>query len=590
MRNNVGARFSATMGVMKKVALILILVILAGAGFYFFGRGKALAPVLNSIQKSESGEVIPVVIVPHFDTFSAKRGELLKYVGGLYRPETTIVVSVDHYNSGPSDITTADKTWKLNGGNVSSASNLVKKLSDSGIAGNDEAAFNNEHGITNVLPDVRDNLSGKVLPIIIKDTTKREAVDKLAGWINSNCNDCILVASTDFSHYQPNSLAKIHDSYSIQALNNLDADKTWAAETDSPQTLYLAEQIAKSAKTENFHLFYNSNSGELNSSDDVETTSVVLGYYSDKAATDAVAPSTSFVIAGDAMFDRSVWAGFKTVGLKKIFDNFGTRVFRGVDMPVINLEGPISPVTIPGIKSGSMSFNFQPEVPDVLKYLNVGAVSLANNHTNNAGTSGFASTKKLLTNSGVKYFGLPESFNATTSLLRFDGPVPTTIIGIMTLSDYDEAAMEATIKSEKSAGRTVIICPHWGTEYEAKHSIAQERAAKAWTSAGADLVIGSHPHVTEDFEVVNGKPVIYSLGNFVFDQFFSEETQQGLVVAGTISSDKITLTFLPTIEHSVKPQFMTGAAKTDKLQTVLNINSGIGFTKISSDTIEITRK
>jgi len=576
------------MGVMKKAVLIITLIIMAGAGFYFFGQKRALAPVQNS--PSVPGENIPVIIVPHFDTFSAKRSEILNYVGGKYKPETVVVVSVDHYNSGQSDITTAEKTWLFSSGNVSSNASLTKKLSDSGIAGSDETAFLEEHGITNVLPDIRDNLSENILPIIIKDTTKREDVDKLADWIKSNCSDCLVVASVDFSHYQPNALAKIHDSYSIQALASLDADKTWAAETDSPQTLYLAEQVAKIAKSDNFHLYYNSNSGEIIGNDDAQTTSVVLGYYSDKLTETAIAPLTSFVIAGDAMFDRDVWSGFKTAGLKTIFDNFGTRVFRGVDCPVINMEGPVSSVPVAGTPRVSLNFNFQPEVPSVLKYLNVGAVSLANNHTNNAGTSGFASTKTKLTESGIKYFGQPSGFDSSASILRIDGPIPATIIGIMTLSSFDESAIETVIKSEKFAGRTVIIFPHWGTEYAPKHSLSQERMAKGWIAAGADLIIGSHPHVTEDFQLVDGKPVIYSLGNFVFDQFFSDATQQGLVVAGTITTDKIILSFLPTIEHKIKPQFMTGSAKTDKLKTIFDINSEIGFKRISSDTIEISRQ
>lgn len=547
---------------------------------------KALAPGKSS--PTASGQNIPVVIVPHFNDFASKRAELLKQVGSIYKPETAIVVSVNHFNTGNTNITTAEKTWTLNGGNVSADSILVKKLAESGIASSDENAFSQEHGITNVLPDVRDNISGNILPIIIKDTTPRDQVDKLESWIDSNCKDCMIIASVDFSHYQLGAIAKVHDQFSIQALKNIDADKIWAAETDSPQTLYLAQKVAAKNKATNFNLFYNSNSGEVGKNDDAETTSVVLGYYSIKAVEKKAEASTSFVIAGDAMFDRNVWQTYQP-DLKNIFSNFGTRVFRGVDAPIINLEGPVSSTSHPGIQTGGMSFNFQPQVPSVLKYLNVGEVSLANNHTNNAGASGFTTTKSMLEKSDIKYFGQPEGFDKDASVLRIFGPVPTTFIGIMALDDFDETALEAKIKSEKAAGQTVIIFPHWGTEYAPKHSSSQESMAKSWISAGADIIIGSHPHVTEDFQIVNGKPVEYSLGNFVFDQFFSDETQQGLVVAGTITKDKITLSFLPTVEKTIKPQFMVGEQKINKIKTILDINSEQGFKKISSDTIEISR-
>jgi len=574
---------------MKKFLLILISLLIIAGSYYFWFMNKALAPVRHSTDNGS--EKIPVVIVPHFDNFADKRAELLKDIGEKYQPKIAVVVSVNHFNSGSASIITADRNWALNGGDMQSNKDFAQKLVASGLADSDSSAFDKEHGITNVLPSVRDSISKNFLPIIIRDNTPRDQIDKLADWLSANISDAILVASVDFSHYQPNALAQIHDRFSIQALANLDSEKTWTAETDSSQTLYLAEKIATTSAAKNFHLFYNSNSGAVNNNDDSETTSVVLGYYSNKTPENSLAggePSTSFVIAGDAMFDRNVWQSYQS-DLKNVFSNFGTRVFRGVDAPILNLEGPVSSVSHPGIQTGGMSFNFQPQVPSVLSYLNVGAVSLANNHTNNAGNSGFATTKSMLSKSEIKYFGQPQGFNKDASILQIDGPIPTTIIGIMALDSFDQAAMESSIKVEKAAGCTIIIFPHWGTEYAPKHSISQEQLAKSWISAGADIIIGSHPHVVEDFQLIDGKPVIYSLGNFVFDQFFSQETQEGLVVAGTISKDKITLTFLPTVEKKVKPQFMTGNAKTAKIESIFDINSETGFIKKNGDTIEITR-
>lgn len=575
---------------MKKFVLIAIIsIVLIAGSYYFLFAKRALTPANSSSTSGVSSQKIPVVIVPHFNDFADKRAELLKSVSENQKPKVAVVVSVNHFNSGAANIITADRNWKFGTGDMQSDKDLAAKLADSDIATSDETAFTNEHGISNVLPDVGQYLTGNFLPIIIRDTTPKDQIDKLADWLGQNISDGILVSSVDFSHYQPSAIAYAHDQFSIQALKNLDADKIWSAETDSPQTLYLAEKVAEKNEAKNFNLFYNSNSGEKGGSDDAETTSVVLGYYSDKASEQKTEPSTSFVIAGDAMFDRNVWQTFKAKGLNHIFDNFGTRVFRGSDIALINLEGPVSSVTVPGIETGSMSFNFQPEVPGVLRYLNVGQVSLANNHTNNAGSSGFSTTKSMLQKSAIQYFGQPEGFDQNASVLRINGGVPVSIIGIMALDNFDEGALEAKIKSEKSAGQTVIIFPHWGVEYAAKHSASQESMAKSWIQVGADIIVGSHPHVTEDFQIVNGKPVVYSLGNFVFDQFFSAETQQGLVLAGTITKDKIILSFLPTVEKSIKPQFLTGLAKTGKIKTILDINSEFGFKKISSDTIEINR-
>src|SRR3972149_9454857 len=124
---------------MKKVFLILISLLLIAGSYYFFLKNPALAPNKSS---NVSGQ-LPVVIVPHFNVFAEKRAELLKKIGK--KPSTAIVVSVNHFNSGSSNITTANREWTLSGGNVKADAGLVEKLSSSGIAGNDETAFGGEH-------------------------------------------------------------------------------------------------------------------------------------------------------------------------------------------------------------------------------------------------------------------------------------------------------------------------------------------------------------------------------------------------------------------------------------------------------------
>jgi len=574
---------------MNKNLLATILVLTATIIFYFYSAD--FRRTVNQVEvRVTGGENIPVVVVPHFDFAKEERLSLLKDISEKSSPKTLVLVSVNHFNTGSGQIISTNRDWQVAAGEILSAQKLERKLVDDGLAVDDELAFTNEHGITNLLADIYQTFpSVPVLPIIIKDTTNKEKIDQLSDWLGSECKDCLLVSSVDFSHYCPRALANVHDQYSIQALTKLDKEKIWLAETDSPQTLYLSVKISEKQKGKNFQLVYHANSADPSKTDDTETTSVVLGYYTDEElpGLEVTEPSTSFVIAGDAMFDRSVWHYFKDKGLQSIFSNFGERVFRGVNLSLLNLEGPISATEIDDDwQSGSLVFNFPPETTSVLKYLNINSVSLANNHTNNAGNSGFANTKKVLDEAGINYFGKPNGFDES-SILRIDGEMPISIIGIMAIDNFDNQPLLAKISAEKSAGRKVIIFPHWGVEYAPKHSISQERLARSWISAGADLIVGSHPHVTQDFEIIEGKPVIYSLGNFVFDQFFSTETHEGLVIAGTITDSKIILSFLPTQEKSVKPEFLRGDKKVEKIKTFFNIDAETGFKKLSSDTIEI---
>jgi poly-gamma-glutamate capsule biosynthesis protein CapA/YwtB (metallophosphatase superfamily) len=94
----------------------------------------------------------------------------------------------------------------------------------------------------------------------------------------------------------------------------------------------------------------------------------------------------------------------------------------------------------------------------------------------------------------------------------------------------------ADIRAAKAAGADVVIVyPHWGVEYHATPTAGQRALAKAMIDAGADLIIGNHVHWAAAMEVYKGKPIWYGLGNFVFDQTWSEPTQQGLLLEITFS-------------------------------------------------------
>ena len=93
------------------------------------------------------------------------------------------------------------------------------------------------------------------------------------------------------------------------------------------------------------------------------------------------------------------------------------------------------------------------------------------------------------------------------------------------------AAMKADIKRARQAGAdVVIVLPHWGTEYDPTPFPGQRTLARAAIDAGADLVIGNHAHWAGAMEVYEGKPIWYALGNFVFDQTWSEPTMEGITL------------------------------------------------------------
>jgi poly-gamma-glutamate capsule biosynthesis protein CapA/YwtB (metallophosphatase superfamily) len=105
------------------------------------------------------------------------------------------------------------------------------------------------------------------------------------------------------------------------------------------------------------------------------------------------------------------------------------------------------------------------------------------------------------------------------------------------------------------------VFPHWGIEYRAAPTSTQRGQAEAWVEAGADLILGNHAHWTAAVEQINRGLVFYALGNFVFDQAWSEATMEGVLVELTFQGDDLRQAWLhPTlILDQAQPNFLTPA-------------------------------
>jgi len=275
----------------------------------------------------------------------------------------------------------------------------------------------------------------------------------------------------------------------------------------------------------------------------------------DKVVTEKDIPvETTITFFGDMMFDRGVWHSFKKTGIENIFSQLDKSKFEGSDVLFANLEGPISVESIVDVWiDDSLNFNMPPETINALKYLGIDGVSLANNHTLNAGSNGFATTQNILQQNNIKYAGYQNNFDSG-SVVRFETEIPISVICVSLLGINPNQEIIDAIKAE--GDRFVIIYPHWGVEYATVHNQTQENLAHGWIDAGADLVVGSHPHVVQDVEIYQDVPIFYSLGNFVFDQTFSEETQEGLAIKATIEHDNVEIELMPFASSKMKPKFL----------------------------------
>jgi poly-gamma-glutamate synthesis protein (capsule biosynthesis protein) len=266
----------------------------------------------------------------------------------------------------------------------------------------------------------------------------------------------------------------------------------------------------------------------------------------------------NLLFVGDVMLDRNI--------RKKIIENKSPENFvdnflgnlreqnKNYDYVVGNLEGPITDnntktYDIHGKYTGLLTFTFSTSTPEILKLLNIKVVSLANNHTDNFDNQGFQDTMRFLGVGNIKYFGNPYNQNINNKLSNIvcEKEICIAYIGYNQFTQNNDPKMiddEIKLLKQNEKVDFIVVVPHWGIEYSLTANLTQKRYAKEWIDAGADLVVGMHPHVIENSEIYKEKYIYYSLGNYIFDQWFNETMKQK-----GYEKEVILKTLLPIVER-----------------------------------------
>ncbi len=259
------------------------------------------------------------------------------------------------------------------------------------------------------------------------------------------------------------------------------------------------------------------------------------------------------VVIGDVMLGRSVEGLSLAHGFDYPFRHTAD-IFSGADAVFANLEGPV-PLVHERTPAYSFRFSFRPESIRALYGAGVNVVTLANNHAVDFGEEGYSNTVAELAKEGIGFTGHPVRIGED---LAFTKTIRGRELRFLGLNDtyhpinINEAS--AFVRDSKKDGAFVIVAVHWGEEYQNVSNERQQRLGRALVDAGADAVIGHHPHVAEEIEMYRGKPIFYSLGNFIFDQYFSEETQQGLAVKIAIGDRSVLYEVIPVDLHKSQPK------------------------------------
>ena len=286
----------------------------------------------------------------------------------------------------------------------------------------------------------------------------------------------------------------------------------------------------------------------------------------DKRPASDTAPIT-FAFAGDVMFGRFIEGGFQPIEAEKHPPFEGVKaLLQAADLAMVNLETPVMAAPPPTSSWGTrMRFVATPKRLATLVDAGVDVVSLANNHWYDMRTKGVAETPGHCQTSGLTAIGAATEeprFRIETLHVRGKkvGAIAATtqrngdqrenepLLPFATPRELHQLVVPLVTKA-RGDHDLVMVVMHWGVEYADHPSKWQVDAARAFVDAGADLVIGSHPHVLQGIERYKGAIIAYSLGNFLFDNTSLLPRQTGVLTVSVDGAGCSSARFDPAFVH-----------------------------------------
>ncbi len=509
----------------------------------------------DDIQEDIKGAILPHhLLAGHLDAFVF---EILK----KQSPSTIVLFGPDHFSRGMYPVSTAEEYWKTPLGKVEVDKDIVEKLSKLSFVQRQPSVLSEEHSIYGLVPFVARSLpKTHIVPLTLRIDISEDELQKLRDeLVDIVPKDTVFLASVDFSHYQTSPVASFHDERTIDVIRSFDMDRIDSLEIDSPASVSLLLKLMDAYGTKHIVHEEHTNAAELVGDPDAnDITSYYVPFFA-KGEADAL-PTVSMLHTGDIMLDRDVAFAMSEEGLPALLDGLaGTegRFFKGMDVVSGNLEGPFVASRIDTTKE--IAFRFDPALASQLASYGFNTLTLANNHMYDMGTAGLGETTNVLSDAGIDSYGHPYSVVTSSLLYRDIAGVRFAYIGLNDTfnSLAEEDAIALIEEAEKHADKTILNI-HWGVEYEPLSHPRQQYLAHMFVDAGADLIIGHHPHVVQEMEIYKTVPIFYSLGNFLFDQYFSVPTQESLVIGTVFHKNNLSVYLFPLVgERSVMRQMNT---------------------------------
>jgi AmmeMemoRadiSam system protein B len=586
-----------------------------------------------SDEMATSGPVV-AGLIPHHDVASELSAEFFSSLAQKQKVKNFIIISPLHSDLSLAPMISGHFVWDAGFARVENNQQILDELAASHLITYDEKDLQTEHGIYNVIPFIAHYFPGaKIVPIALTSHNSPAQSFALAAALQKylTAGDTVLLASIDFSHYLPSDETPAKNARMLDLINNKDYYTISGLHSDyldSPASLNVLLKAAEMSGAD-FNLASSTNSGIISGLPQASSTSYISGFFASPllskegsgggsvngvSGSGLISPSIKTIIDniaislikkiypdkkisasqnnlpsmtgsrlnllffGDIMLDRYIGTKIKNAGnLDFIFSKlFAAGIFSGNDIVSANLEGAVTDngVHLPPVLSND--FAFAPNIVGELKKYNFNYFNIANNHLSDQGKNGIIQTENNLTALGYNFAGCQDRQvgDCTTKIVEINGRKIGFAGASMVYGTLDEKMLVDKIKILASTTDLVVVEMHWGTEYQHQMNKNQIALAHKLIDAGADMVIGHHPHVVEGVEIYNGKPIFYSLGNLVFDQSFSIDTQEELGVKIETDGNNFAINLLPIKSESNKLRLMNDDEKNKFLNKLADWSVG----------------
>lgn len=249
---------------------------------------------------------------------------------------------------------------------------------------------------------------------------------------------------------------------------------------------------------------------------------------------------------------------------------------------------------LPRVHQKTPNFGFQFSVDrqflPALRQAGVTHLSLANNHTLDFGRNDFSHLTEILAAENFTAFGHPYDIGTSSVSVITLGRITLALFAFMAIdSNPDTATIEKLLSSYRHTTDVQVAYVHWGSEYVTEPNDGQRTFAEALVTAGIDLIVGHHPHVVQRIDTISGVPVVYSLGNFIFDQYFSEAVQEGLALKLQSHTKGLQLAAIPvtSLGSQAQPRLMTAAEAEEFYRRVAKFSDPAVLASLQTGTLAI---